>query len=179
MSHQQIKAIETEYKGYRFRSRLEARWAVFFDTAGINWEYEPEGFEFNGKRYLPDFYLPDFDYFFEVKGTVFFDEDLIEEFAEAINKTVLVAIGSHSEPGKCEYPDFITGIKVFALKEPDVCWDIDNMFLRCDRCGRISIMNCAYASVKNCCNEKGRLMPLDDALKAVRSARFEHGERPC
>lgn len=25
-----IKAIETEYKGYRFRSRLEARWAVFF-----------------------------------------------------------------------------------------------------------------------------------------------------
>ena len=26
-----IKAIETYYKGYRFRSRLEARWAVFFD----------------------------------------------------------------------------------------------------------------------------------------------------
>jgi hypothetical protein len=26
------KAIETHYKGYRFRSRLEARWAVFFDT---------------------------------------------------------------------------------------------------------------------------------------------------
>ena len=24
-----IKAIETEYDGHRFRSRLEARWAVF------------------------------------------------------------------------------------------------------------------------------------------------------
>ena len=30
-----IAAIETKYKGYRFRSRLEARWAVFFDALGI------------------------------------------------------------------------------------------------------------------------------------------------
>ena len=32
-----IKAIPTEYKGYRFRSRLEARWAVFFDACGADW----------------------------------------------------------------------------------------------------------------------------------------------
>lgn len=51
-----IRAIQTTYKGYRFRSRLEARWAVFFDTLGIRWEYEPEGFELpDGRRYLPDF----------------------------------------------------------------------------------------------------------------------------
>ncbi|WP_186156798.1 hypothetical protein [Burkholderia gladioli] len=51
-----MKAIETQYKGYRFRSRLEARWAVFFDALGIRWEYEPEGFELGfGERYLPDF----------------------------------------------------------------------------------------------------------------------------
>lgn len=51
-----IKAIETNYKGYRFRSRLEARWAVFFDRMGMRWEYEPEGFELpDGTRYLPDF----------------------------------------------------------------------------------------------------------------------------
>ena len=31
----EIKAIETIYNGYKFRSRLEARWAVFFDEAGI------------------------------------------------------------------------------------------------------------------------------------------------
>jgi len=41
-----IKAINTEYKGYKFRSRLEARWAVYFDSLGIKWEYEIEGFEF-------------------------------------------------------------------------------------------------------------------------------------
>lgn len=49
------RAIETRYKGYRFRSRLEARWAVFFDALGLKWDYEPEGFELPSGRYLPDF----------------------------------------------------------------------------------------------------------------------------
>ena len=40
----EMKAIQTEYKGYLFRSRLEARWAVFFDACGVDWEYEPEGY---------------------------------------------------------------------------------------------------------------------------------------
>lgn len=53
-----IKPIEPEYKGYRFRSMLEARWAVFFDACGATWEYEPEGFDLgDGLYYLPDFLL--------------------------------------------------------------------------------------------------------------------------
>lgn len=53
-----IKAIETVYNGYRFRSRLEARWAVFFDTLGVKYEYEHEGFDLgHGQRYLPDFHF--------------------------------------------------------------------------------------------------------------------------
>lgn len=77
----QHRAIETRYKGYRFRSRLEARWAVFFDSLGIKWQYEPEGFEkeepMNREedrpiervvRYLPDFYLPEFGTWVEIKG---------------------------------------------------------------------------------------------------------------
>ena len=66
-----IKAIETLYKGYRFRSRLEARWAVFFDTLGVEWLYESEGFETSdGYRYLPDFKitLDSTTYWVEVKG---------------------------------------------------------------------------------------------------------------
>lgn len=64
----EIKAIETAYNGCLFRSRLEARWAVFFDTLKIRWEYEPEGFELvNDRRYLPDFYLPEFDLWIEIK----------------------------------------------------------------------------------------------------------------
>ena len=76
----QIKAIETFYKGYHFRSRLEARWAVFFETLGIPWKYEVEGYERelpygSGPkitRYLPDFFLPkrwgDGGVYVEVKG---------------------------------------------------------------------------------------------------------------
>ena len=56
----EVKPIETFYNGYRFRSRLEARWAVFFDAACIRYQYEPEGFKLSdGTYYLPDFYLPD------------------------------------------------------------------------------------------------------------------------
>lgn len=55
-----MKAIETRYRGYKFRSRLEARWAVFFDALGLDWEYEPEGYDLeNGSSYLPDFVLRD------------------------------------------------------------------------------------------------------------------------
>ena len=88
----EIKAIETVYNGYKFRSRLEARWAVFFDAVGIKYEYEPEGITLSdGVLYLPDFYLPQFYSYFEVKrkgikGT--------EEGNEAIRK---ISDGSHSD----------------------------------------------------------------------------------
>lgn len=64
----EIKAIQTYYNGFKFRSRLEARWAVFFDAANIRYEYEPEGLKLkNGLCYLPDFYLPDENMYVEVK----------------------------------------------------------------------------------------------------------------
>jgi hypothetical protein len=70
-----IQAIETVYKGYKFRSRLEARWAVFFDALKINWIYEAEGYQTKdgSDKYLPDFYFPPYTgkqggLFAEVKG---------------------------------------------------------------------------------------------------------------
>jgi hypothetical protein len=64
-----VRPIQTRYKGCHFRSRLEARWAVFFDALGVPWEYEKEGYELPGGRYLPDFWLPTFSggMFAEVK----------------------------------------------------------------------------------------------------------------
>lgn len=54
-----VKVIETFYNGYHFRSRLEARWAVFFDTLSIKYEYEREGYDLGiAGWYLPDFWLP-------------------------------------------------------------------------------------------------------------------------
>lgn len=65
-----IKAIETVYNGYKFRSRLEARWAVFFDTLSIEYQYEPEGFDMDGTWYLPDFWMPKWDCWIEIKPRI-------------------------------------------------------------------------------------------------------------
>lgn len=66
-----IKPIETHYKGHRFRSRLEARWAVFFDTLGVEWVYEPQGYVVgDGRPYLPDFWVPSLSVWVEVKGVL-------------------------------------------------------------------------------------------------------------
>ena len=51
-----IKPIETLYRGHYFRSKAEARFAVFLDCLGVKWDYEPQGFDLgNGLKYLPDF----------------------------------------------------------------------------------------------------------------------------
>ena len=88
-AHMSISAIQTTYKGYRFRSRLEARWAVFFDALEIKWQYEPQGYEkemYYDKKimYLPDFYLPDSKLYIEVKGNSDFEEwaNLAEAFLD-------------------------------------------------------------------------------------------------
>ena len=63
MSNTRVAAIETEYNGYMFRSRLEARWAVSFDALGVKYEYEPECFDVgHGYRYLPDFKVKCYGY---------------------------------------------------------------------------------------------------------------------
>lgn len=46
-----IAAIPTLYRGRQYRSRLEARWAAFFDQIGWKHEYEP----FDLGEWSPDF----------------------------------------------------------------------------------------------------------------------------
>ena len=87
-----IKAIETKYNGYSFRSRTEAKWAYVFDKLNIKYLYENEGYELeNGDWYLPDFYLPNHGFFIEIKGSVFKSDhriinlcDNFQDFYEAI-----------------------------------------------------------------------------------------------
>lgn len=68
MSTPIIKAIETRFKGHRFRSRLEARWAVVLDHMGVKWQYEPEGYNLGEAGcYLPDFWLPELNTYLEIK----------------------------------------------------------------------------------------------------------------
>lgn len=91
-----IKAIETKYNGCNFRSRLEARWAVFFDAAGIEYQYEPEGFDLrNGVWYLPDFWLPQVKMWAEVKPITLTPDEIMkcEKLHEGTGHPVLFLIG--------------------------------------------------------------------------------------
>ena len=80
-----IKAKETAYANRLFRSRLEARWAVFLDTLRIRWEYEPERYELVSISYLPDFWLPDLKIWLEIKPEE--DEDADKMMGELADKT--------------------------------------------------------------------------------------------
>lgn len=93
-----LKAIETHYNGYIFRSRLEARWAVFLDSLNIKWEYEHEGFNLDGIWYLPDFWLPTFnnECFLEVKPIALNKIELekAKRLVFISHKPIILAIGS-------------------------------------------------------------------------------------
>lgn len=66
----QQRAIRETYKGVTYRSRLEARYAVFFDSLGTDALYEYEGFKLASGLYLPDFYLPNSQTWLEIKPDV-------------------------------------------------------------------------------------------------------------
>lgn len=102
-----IEPIQTYYKDYHFRSRLEARWAVFFDTLGIQYHYEPEGFDLDGVYYLPDFYLDDYKIYVEIKP---FDKDIVKHvgdgnkweqkcrlFRDCVDKAIMICYGDPSD----------------------------------------------------------------------------------
>lgn len=90
-----IQPLSTCYRGIEFRSRTEARWAVFFDHLKIKWVYEPEGYKLpSGDLYLPDFWLPDWHLFVEVKGIATADEEWkCKRLSEASGRSVLLVQG--------------------------------------------------------------------------------------
>lgn len=109
-----MKAIETRYKGYRFRSRLEARWAVFFETLGVNWEYESEGFLLSdGARYLPDFKIVSpytkATYWYEIKPRDTASDSKFSKFKADCN-------AQRAAETRLWYPVLLTGDPVDAIK---------------------------------------------------------------
>lgn len=95
-----IKPIETIYNNYKFRSRLEARWAVFFDELDVKYEYEREGFDIDGVWYLPDFYLPDYSCWIEIKPDAVisdYDNSKINAFAKATKDKFILISGIPKE----------------------------------------------------------------------------------
>lgn len=130
-----IKAIETHYAGCRFRSRLEARWAVFLEHMHIEWQYEAQGFECGPRvslttgseawptwGYLPDFWLPEQKTFIEVKGSLTDGEWLrvIDNASSLCDRTDtrLALCGPIPEPGSEWAPTALSMRKGCVLVSP-------------------------------------------------------------
>jgi len=193
-----MKALETRYNGFRFRSRMEARWAIYFETCGLAYDYEPEGYDLSqvvcrevrgdpdcvcaalealrGKDawYLPDFFLSDLGFRDEPNPGLFFE---------------VKGLTNDREEGRClllgaltQYPVIMATTAPFDMAAPQERltqhwpgWDSYMCFLRCGKCGRIKItfaggfqLGCQYCS---------QPMRDDDplfrtALMRARAARF-------
>jgi hypothetical protein len=104
------KSIETKAFGRLFRSRLEARCAVFLEAMGLRWEYEPEGFELPSGRYLPDFKVCDSKllsgfYWLECKGGIPTDREvqLARELSGATRAAVMFFNGAMFDEIRKDY----------------------------------------------------------------------------
>jgi len=164
----EIKPLETLYAGVRFRSRAEARWAVFFDALKLKWQYEPEGYQLpNGDCYLPDFVLEKFG-IVEIKPMcepeawpkdcrAFMCGDMLNQ-----NAHIMCGIPGRTEDSvwdeEATYHGFTQG-------------DHNRIWVMCEVCARIDII---YGSESNyrLCERDGCPGQLSEHAHA------EHGQRP-
>lgn len=184
MERKKIGVIQTEYDGYKFRSRLEARWAVFFNVLGINWIYEPEGFVLeDGSMYLPDFYLPDLNIWVEVKGVLSTkDTSRIFNFNWSEGVSKIVVVGNIPE----ETDDVVNWIyNKYKSNEAffDGMMDFPYLPCVCPTCGKFGFEFDGRGSriCRHDDDDKGYTADhprIKAAYKIARQARFEHGETP-
>jgi len=179
-----IQAIETRYAGCRFRSRLEARWAVFFDHLAIGWEYEVQGFVLDGTPYLPDFWLPHQNLYYEVKpATLLADyRDRLGALAVGGKRRVVLAAGTIPRPDTFRVASVSDDPPFFMeLFFPDGSHDEHYAWCRCEYCGATDVQF-GGRSERNCACSPGdrgygaHHPEILAAYEAARSARFEHRE---
>lgn len=51
-----------------FYSRWEANFARILNLLKIKWVFQPESFDLKFQKYTPDFYLPEYDLYVEIKN---------------------------------------------------------------------------------------------------------------
>lgn len=181
----EIKPIETRYNGYRFRSRLEARWGVFFDSARIPYEYELEGFRLpSGACYLPDFLitLPSgIKRFVEIKPYIESFEQIrkVVEFSVYSEHVTTIISGTPGDQVLIDFSENKT-IMIEALE------DEENIKALTNEHGLQSFLNWFACDFAVSCDDEVSIIkktkygntPLILAIKEAREARFEFGETP-
>jgi hypothetical protein len=191
-----IRAIETRYRGCLFRSRLEARWAVFYDSLGIEWRYEPEGFNLGELGlYLPDFWLPQLALVIEIKPHENFPTETSEKVwlaTKALNaRKGFIFYGDipKGDPGDGSYSESANAI--WSVKDDESgqfieAWDCGHWWCECPECGRFDVKFNGRADRINCdCPKSGHgdkgynsgSKRILHAYEQARAARFEKGER--
>ncbi len=178
-----LTPMETRYEGCLFRSRLEARWAVFFDVWGLKWRYEPDSFVLpSGRAYLPDFFLDGIGYV-ECKPSKDMDDGKLAELTG-----MLIPERVHGYLIQCDVPP-PSEISAWGLEWPSVrdgivhgLDDADYWFAQCPTCGQKGITYQGRSSRLGCpcCtgvpdrtwNERA-VTAMRVAAVAARSMRFE------
>lgn len=136
------QAIATWYHKRRFRSRLEARWAVFFDTLGLGWDYERyPATGYLSLNYCPDFWLEDLKLWVEIKSSPeFYTQRVQEKIYNLVDHTregAVVLIGDF-------YGGTMPTMRYLSLaysdtQRPTMRYWTDFQWVECQDCGCITV----------------------------------------
>lgn len=162
-----IQPLPTPYGGFVFRSRTEARWAVFLDELGVKWDYEREAYDCSGQNYLPDFWLPHLSAWLEIKGVEpTFDEcEKARRLAAGTSGRVYIAVG---EPRPPVSPNGEWDESMWLID--DAGTDYSHWWTQCPRChefgiefsGRAERLACrclaVYGSERCYCHDSPQLL---------------------
>lgn len=171
------KVIPTRWAGTLFRSRTEARWAVFFDALLLEWFYEPDGYELPSGPYLPDFWLPHVNggCFVEVKGAY----PTSAEQAKAAELAIATGRPVYTFFGPVALPDDRRTTDSAVAQFPDGSQDFHYLWCECGICGNLGIQFDGRSARLDCgCyetsdKEYNAASPLlRTAYDAARSQRF-------
>lgn len=106
-----------------FRSRLEARYAVYLDAHQIDWVYELEKFRLDNQVYIPDFHLPRLCAWLEIKPQPPFEDEREKAWRLAERgQIVLCAAGScHANDTRIAWIAGVPGTARFLFTECQEC----------------------------------------------------------
>jgi hypothetical protein len=171
--------IPTTYKGVQYRSRLEAKWAVFFDHLGFEFAYESNSVkdEHGNILYTPDFYIYD-----GFKAHDWVENFLIEIKPVPPNKEYLDRLAALPLPYTKEIL-IMVGEPSFSQKNGFwlYCWDpiptpkfdwYKGFFLeQCNHCTRFNIATYNYNDIYCDCDTRYNSYPY--AKKMALTYRFD------
>lgn len=154
-----IKAIPTKYKGITFRSTVEAEWACFWDQCGITWVYEPVAYdlgyklakETGSRGYLPDFYLPAYEYIVEIKGDreMPYEVPKMRRLSRMTQKWCFLHWGGpHAQ---AHWDGSVTGVTSAGFLDGTLYWNL--MWCICPKCLRAFIAESGDGSACQRCHE--------------------------